>query len=73
MTAKHWKVLEQVFIADGFAFVRQESSHRVYEKYGVLRPIIIPTYPEVGIDIIKGLINTAGMTRDRYFELLSKC
>ena len=72
LTPQHWKKLEQVFLLEGFVFVRQESSHRAYEKDGVLRPAIIPTYNEVGVDIIKGLIKTAGINRTRYLELLNK-
>ncbi len=73
LTPQHWKVLECVFKTDGFLFVRQASSHRVYEKEGILRPVIIPTYPQVGRDIIMNLLKTAQMTRKRYFELLKKC
>ena len=72
LTPQHWRKLEKLFLAEGFLLVRQESSHRAYEKDGVLRPVIIPTYNEVGVDIIKGLIKTAGMSRNRYFELLNK-
>ena len=69
----HWKTLECVFEKYGFKFKRQASSHRVYEKKGVLRPVIIPTYDDVLIDIIKKNMNTAGISREEYFELLSQC
>jgi predicted RNA binding protein YcfA (HicA-like mRNA interferase family) len=72
LTPQSWKVLEAVFLRDGFVFARQSSSHRVYEKSGVLRPLIIPQYEEIDIDIIKGLLRTAGLSRARYFELLKK-
>ncbi|MDR1490603.1 MAG: type II toxin-antitoxin system HicA family toxin [Desulfovibrio sp.] len=70
MTPQHWKTLERVFLSAGFSFARQASSHRVYEKSGVLRPIIIPEYEEIDVEIIKRLIRTAGLTRDEYFRLL---
>lgn len=73
LTAQPWKTLECVFLADGFVFIRQAASHRVYEKDGVLRPVIIPTYPEVGRDIILNLLRTAKMPRARYFKLLANC
>jgi predicted RNA binding protein YcfA (HicA-like mRNA interferase family) len=53
LTPQHWKTLECVFLRSGFTFVRQASSHRVYEKPGVLRPIIIPEYGEIDIEIIQ--------------------
>ncbi len=74
LTPVHWKVLECIFTKDGFRLSRHKgTSHRLYEKPGVLRPISIPTYSEVGLDIIKSGMGTANMTRTRYFDLLKKC
>lgn len=73
LTPVHWKVLECIFEMDGFKFHRQEGSHRAYVKKDVFRPIIIPTYPNIDVDIIRGLMRTAHMSRDRYLKLLSKC
>jgi hypothetical protein len=42
-------------------------------KPGVLRPVIIPTYDEIDVTIIQTNMRTAGMTRERYFELLAQC
>jgi predicted RNA binding protein YcfA (HicA-like mRNA interferase family) len=72
LTPQSWKILEAVFLRDGFTFVRQASSHRVYEKPGILRPLIIPVYDEIDIEIIRGLLRTAGLSRERYFSLLKK-
>ena len=52
---------------------REGSSHNVYVKKGWVRPVIIPRYSQVGVDIIKNNLRTAGMTRERYFELLAEC
>ena len=62
--------LIRVFEQDGFRFDRQEGDHKIYVKSGVKRPVVIPMYHEIPIFIIKGLLRTAGMSRDRYFELL---
>lgn len=67
-----WKTQLAVFEADGFRQERQTSSHIVMSKPGVLRPVIIPKYPSIGLDIIKRNMRTAGMSRDRYFALLAK-
>jgi predicted RNA binding protein YcfA (HicA-like mRNA interferase family) len=72
ITPVHWKVLEKVFIAAGFRFARQEGSHRAYSKPGVARPLIIPTYTEVPVAIIRNNLKTAGTTRDEYFRLLEE-
>ena len=59
-----------MFEQDGFRFDRQEGDHRIYVKAGVRRPIVIPMYRAVPVFIIKNLLRTSGMSRERYFELL---
>ena len=73
ITPVHWKTLECIFKRDGFRFKRQSGDHRLYEKAGIARPIVIPTYSEIDSDIILGLLRTAKMPRERYFRLLKKC
>jgi len=68
----HWKGLEAAFIAAGFKFVRQEGSHRSYFKPGVARPLVIPTYREVPLFVIRSNLKTAGLSRDQYLALLAK-
>ena len=68
-----WKILEQVFLAAGFRFARQEGSHRSYLKEGIARPVVIPTYREVPVFIIRNNLKTAGISRDDYFRLLEQC
>jgi predicted RNA binding protein YcfA (HicA-like mRNA interferase family) len=66
----HFQDLIRVFERDGFCFDRQVGDHRIYIKAGLRRPIVIPMYREVPVFIIKNLLRTAGMSRERYFELL---
>lgn len=66
-------MLECIFLASGFVFVRQTSSHKVYEKEGVLRPIIIPVYNSISAEITTGLIRTSGISREDFFVYLEKC
>ena len=42
-------------------FERHQGDHRLYVKTGVARPIIIPTYKEIDLDIIKSNMRTARM------------
>ncbi len=70
ITPVHWKSLEKVFLAVGFRFARQKGSHRSYTKPGILRPVVIPTYDEVPVRIIRKNLQTAGIPRDEYFRLL---
>ena len=69
----HWKVLEKIFLKSGFELARHDgTSHRIYKKPGVLRPIVIPTYKEVGSHIIIENLRSAGISRDEYFNLLEQ-
>lgn len=71
-TPEHWRTLEAVFTAAGFRLARQEGSHRSYLKAGIARPVVIPTYKEVPVFIIRNNLKTAGLARDEYFALLEK-
>ena len=70
MAPVHWKVLEKIFLNEGFKFARQEGSHRSYVKPGVLRPIVVPTYDEVPVSIIRNNLKTAGISREEFLALL---
>jgi predicted RNA binding protein YcfA (HicA-like mRNA interferase family) len=68
----HWRVLEKVFLANGFSFIRQEGSHRSYVRSGTPRPVVIPAYDEVPVSIIRNNLKTADITRETYFSLIGK-
>ena len=63
--------LRRVFEMDGFRLVREEGDHMVFTKPGVLRPVVIPKYPAVPVFVIRNNLRTAGMSRERYLELLN--
>jgi predicted RNA binding protein YcfA (HicA-like mRNA interferase family) len=65
-----WRTLERVLLAAGFQFARLEGSHRSYLKAGIARPVVIPTYREVPVFIIRNNLKTAGISREDYFRLL---
>lgn len=67
-----WRQLEKIFLRLGFAFARQEGSHRAYVKPGVARPIVIPTYSEVPVAIIRNNLRTAGLSREEFLALLEQ-
>ena len=66
-----YKQLRKVFEADGFRLVREQGDHMVFTKPGVIRPVVIPRYDAVPVFIIKNNLRSAGMSRERYFELLN--
>jgi predicted RNA binding protein YcfA (HicA-like mRNA interferase family) len=70
ITPVDWRALVRVFEADGFVQDGIRGSHIRLTKPSILRPVIIPKYDEISADIILSNMRTAGMSRDRYFELL---
>jgi hypothetical protein len=59
-----------VFGAEGFQCGRTEGDRMVFTKPGVIRPVVIPKFAAVPVFVIKNNLRTAGISRDRYFELL---
>lgn len=60
----NWRTLAVIFEADGFKKEREKGSHVIYSKPGVLRPVVIPKYDDVGVDVIKANLRSARMSRE---------
>ncbi len=73
LTPLPWQKLVCVFEQIGYRRAGQKGSHIKLEKPGMARPLIVPRYEEIGLDIIQGLIRTAGISRDAFFALLENC
>ena len=44
----------------------------MFTKPGISRPVVIPRDDPVPVFIIKNVLRTARISRERYFELLAK-
>ena len=73
LTPLPWHRLVCVFEQLGYRQAGQKGSHIKLEKPGAARPLIIPRYKEVDVQIIVGLIHTAGITRKVFLYLLERC
>jgi len=73
ITPIHYRTLIRVFELDGFTINRQRGDHIVMTKPGIPRPVVIKTSPRrVPVTHIRSNMTTAGMSRERYFELLEQ-
>jgi predicted RNA binding protein YcfA (HicA-like mRNA interferase family) len=73
ITPTHYGTLIKVFKLDGFTVQRQKGDHIIMTKPGIKRPLVIKTSPRlVPVTHIRTNMTTAGMTRERFFELLEK-
>ncbi len=69
----HYRKLIRIFELDGFVIARTRGDHVAMTKPGVRRPLIIKSSPgKVPVTHIRTNMTTAGMSRERYFELLDK-
>lgn len=44
----------------------------IFTKAGVLRPIVVPRYDALPVFIIKNVLRTAQISRERYLELTNR-
>ena len=73
ITALHWQKLVRLFELEGFKVAGGVGDHIRMTRAGVKRPVIIKTSPRaVPPELIRINLTTAGITRERYFDLLDK-
>jgi predicted RNA binding protein YcfA (HicA-like mRNA interferase family) len=72
ITPIHWQTLVRVFELYGCDYKRKKGSHHILMCSGAKRPIVIPEYDKIDVEIIRNNMRTAGMTREKYFELLEQ-
>ncbi len=71
ITPIRYEILIKIFKRDGFIVKRKKGDHIIMTKAGIKRPLIIKTSPRsVPVTHIRTNMTTAGMTRERFFELL---
>jgi len=68
-----YRKLVKIFELDGFVVARRKGDHIAMTKPGVKRPLVVKTSPtDVPVSHIRTNLTTAGMSRERSFELLDK-
>lgn len=72
ITPCHWKKQVAVFRYLGFTIQRQSSSHVVMKREDrpTRRPVVIPKYDSIGVEIILNNIRSAEITREEYLDSL---
>ena len=68
-----YQKLVKIFELEGFIIKRQKGDHLILTKPGIKRPLVIKKSPrEVPVAHILTNLKTAGMSRERYFEILDQ-
>ncbi|MCX6810046.1 MAG: type II toxin-antitoxin system HicA family toxin [Candidatus Berkelbacteria bacterium] len=72
VTAIKWKEFEKFLLFVECEFVRQKGSHRIYERAGLKRPIVLPTYRSLPVFVIKNNLRILEISVEKYTEILKK-
>ena len=73
LTPVPFRTLVRLFELEGFQVVRRRGDHIIMTKPGVKRPVVIKSSPRmVAVTHIRTNMRTAGMSRERYFQLLEQ-
>jgi predicted RNA binding protein YcfA (HicA-like mRNA interferase family) len=67
-----WRIQVKIFELFGCTYTRKKGSHHILRCPEAKRAVVIPEYNEIDVDIIKNNMQTAGMSRERYFELINQ-
>jgi predicted RNA binding protein YcfA (HicA-like mRNA interferase family) len=70
ITPVHYRKIVRLLELEGFTLARERGDHMVFTKPEITRPIVVPRYDPLPVFIIKNVLRTAGISRERYFELL---
>jgi len=67
-----WRRFEKFLFFLGCILVREHGDHRIYQKPGLKRPIVIPKKADIRIDIIKSNLRTLGIDTKKYLEIIDQ-
>lgn len=68
----HWRKFEKFLFLIGCEFVRQESSHRIYWREGIARPVIVPCDAQLPVFIIRNNLRVLGISPREYLNILQR-
>jgi len=68
----HYRKLVRVLEREGFVLTRESDDHMVFTKPGIERTAVVPRYNPLPVFIVKNVLRTARISRERYLELLEQ-
>lgn len=72
ITAIKWKKFEKFLVFLDCKFVRQKGSHRIYERVGLARPVVLPIYKSLPIFVIKNNLRILEISVEQYLEIIKR-
>mgnify|MGYP001578012523 CR=1 FL=1 len=68
ITSLHWKLFEKFLFKHGCEFKREKGDHRIYNKKGIKRPVVIPRDSDLPAFIIINNLKVLGISREEYLR-----
>jgi len=72
LTPISWKKFEKFLLFIGCAFVREKGDHRIYNRKGLIRPVVIPRDSALPVFIIRNNLRVLGISPEEYLEILKQ-
>ncbi|MDQ7815000.1 MAG: type II toxin-antitoxin system HicA family toxin [Patescibacteria group bacterium] len=70
LTPISWKKFEKFLLHIGCEFKREKGDHRIYSKFGLKRPVVIPRDTQLPIFIIRNNLRILGFDVEDYLRVL---
>ena len=67
-----WKKFEKFLRFVGCEFVREKGDHRIYNRKGLARPVVIPRDSTLPVFIIRNNLRVLGISPEEYLEILKQ-
>ena len=68
----NWKEFEKFLLFVGCEYTRQKGDHRIYWRTGLKRPVVLPTYKNLPIFIIRNNLRILNISVEEYLEIMKK-
>ncbi|MBI5415145.1 type II toxin-antitoxin system HicA family toxin [Candidatus Peregrinibacteria bacterium] len=72
ITPISWKKFEKFLLFIGCKFIREKGDHRIYDRSGVNRPVVIPRERQLPIFVIRNNLRILNISHDEYLEILER-
>ncbi|MBI2984880.1 MAG: type II toxin-antitoxin system HicA family toxin [Candidatus Kerfeldbacteria bacterium] len=68
----HWRRFDKFLIFVGCRLMRERGDHRVYQRPGLIRPIVVPRDTQLPVFIIRNNLRLLGVAIEQYLKILDQ-
>ena len=65
-----WKKFEKFLLKSGCTFKRQKGDHRIYQKAGTPRPLVVPQKRVLPVFIILNNLRILGVSKEEFLKIV---